>query len=54
MKYIQPITKVLSKTPELMQTLPVVNSNGGEQLGNEMEFDNTQDEDIGSPNSVWE
>lgn len=54
MKYNQPITKVLAKTPELMQTLPVVDSHGGEQLGNEVEFDNTQDEAIGSPKSVWE
>lgn len=54
MKYNKPITKVLVKSPELMQTLPVVNSNGGEQLGNEAEFDNSQEEVLGNQKSVWE
>lgn len=54
MKYIQPITKVITKSPELMQTLPVVDSHGNEQLGNEVEFDDNQDDAMGSQKSVWE
>lgn len=55
MKYNQPITKVLAKSPELMQeTLPVVESEGSGQLGNEVEFDDAQNNTIGSTKSVWE
>lgn len=54
MKYNQPKTKVLLKSPELMQSLPVVNSNGTEQLGNEVEFNDDQDDVLGSTKSVWE
>ena len=54
MKYNKPMTKVIFKSPELMQTLPVVDSHGNEQLGNEVEFDDKQEDVLGTQKSVWE
>jgi hypothetical protein len=53
-KYNQPITKLLVKSFNLMQTLPVIHSEGTGQLGNEGVFEENVEIPSVSRKSVWD